>query len=67
MELDGFIHVLLLCVNRCDLNVTVANLLRLGAESHFEELPGLTKHVEGPLVVTLTQVDLGDDLEDLAI
>ena len=54
-------------MDRCDLNVTVANLLRLGAESHFEELPGLTKHVEGPLVVTLTQVDLGDDLEDLAI
>ena len=67
LELNCFIEILLATVYCCDFNVTVPNLLRLGAKRHLVELPGLAEDVQGRLVVLLTEVDLANDLEDLAV
>ena len=45
LELDGFFDVFFTVMHSCDLNVTVAHLFRLSAESHLVELPGFAKDV----------------------
>lgn len=67
LELDGLLEVLLTIMDGRNLDVTVANLLRLGAKCHLVELPGLTKHVQSRFMILLSQVDLADNLQDLPV
>jgi len=67
LELNGLLQVLLAVVHARNLDVAIADLLALGAERHLIEFPGLTQHVQGRLVVFLSQVHLTDNLQDLPV
>ena len=49
------------------LNVAVSNLLGLRTESHLVELPSLSENIKRRLKIFLAEVNLSDDLQNLAI